>query len=280
MRPLPNITGTVGNWPLNGSLVDVSGMSPALQSVDPAVETPVAPLYVTFDACTQGVECLNGTSGKLMASAPLLRFTGAFTFQWVMVQLRTYELTYFCCCDPTLGAPGLRNGGPDRLGSLYTIHSSGGNCTIADQSIGSNLPSPFYGVISGSNNTTWGGVPGSPPPYANPAVYAFTCDSSGNYSAYKWTAPGVGGLVGTVAHYGSAKTSNGTENFYIGGIESGVPPIYGVGYSGGATFANVRALNYARAASDLAADAAAMFGNCATALSYRGLLVNIRKAST
>jgi hypothetical protein len=274
MRPLPTITGTVANWPLNGSLVDISGNGLTITSVDARTEVAKAPTYVTFDGCTQAVDTTyDGVTFnaklKLPASAAAaLRFTGAFTFQWVMVQVRTFSLSHFCCVNPDNVTPH-RDGAPDRIGSLYDIWSSGGDCEISDQNIGSNLPVPFYGAFPGTNNATWAQVPGSPPPYAAPAAFAVTRDASGNYHAYR-----NGVLIGSVASAGT-HTVQGNEVFYIGGTESGVPPAGTFGNSGGAQYANVRVLNFERSASDVATDAAAQLGPCASAFAYRGLKIGI-----
>jgi len=251
---LPNTANTVANWPLQGgSLADISGNGLDLTAVDARTEAPKAATVVSIDATTQAIDTTyDGVTFnaklKLDASrASLLRFTGAFTIQWVMVQVRTFSISHFCCVNPDNITPH-RDGAPDRIGSLYDIWSTGGDCEISDQNIGSNLPVPFYGAFPGTNNATWAQVPVSPPPYAAPAAFALTRDASGNYHAYR-----NGVLIGSVASAGT-HTVQGNEVFYIGGTESGVPPAGTFGNSGGAQYANVRALNYARSSADIAAD--------------------------
>ena len=254
MIALPNTANTVANWPLQGgSLADISGNGLDLTAVDARTEVPKAATVVSIDATTQAIDTTyDGVTFnaklKLDASrASLLRFTGAFTIQWVMVQVRTFAISHFCCVNPDNLNPH-RDGAPDRIGSLYDIWSSGGDCEISDQNIGSNLPVPFYGAFPGTNNSTWAQVPVSPPPYAAPAQFAVTRDASGNYSAYR-----NGVLIGAVASAGTHAVQ-GNEVFYLGGTESGVPPAGTFGNSGGAQYAYVRVSNVALSASQVASD--------------------------
>ena len=255
MRVLPNISGTVANWPLNGSLVDTSGNGLTLQSVDALTEAPAAPVYVSLDGSTQGVriDIIGGIPDpKLMLSdvrSATLRLR-AFTFEWTMVQTTTNGVAYFTAANPAgrtgSGIPPAPSA--QQKGALYCIGGASGSLTTCDQYIGDNLPFPFYGYIG--DNTSWGGVPASPPPYAAPAFYAVTRDVAGNYKAYK-----NGVLVGTTVAVG-APVVVGNERFYIGGVESGVPPSGLYGAEAHQIMANVRVVNYDLPASTIAADAA------------------------
>lgn len=253
---MPTIPGTVANWPLQGDFLDTSGNGLTLAPVAASTNAPAAaPPFIALADKTNGVivndSCLVGvqleSETKLMAPATaLLRFAGAFTFEWLMLQRFTYTFAYFACADP-----GGRSGGrgADRIGSLYTGWSGSGNPAISDQHIGSNLPTPGYGSFPGYNDHTlfnWADA-------GQPAIgdwhthhMAMTHDGSGNYRAYR-DGVYIGGFVASAG----ANTPVGNERFFLGNIE-----LTFLGMGGGGVYASMRALNYERSQPDIAGDAA------------------------
>lgn len=274
MRPLPNTANTVANLVVSGgALIDISGNGLNPASVHPITEAPLAPTIVTLDGCTQAVDTtytglVNNSKFKIGAGqAGPLRFTGPFGFQWIGQQTQTFEIAHFVACNPDNVTPH-RDGSPDRIGSLYSIFSFGGDIEIADEHIGSNLPTVGYGVCPTSSNTTWGRVGLSTP--GPLAAFAVTRDVSGNYHFYR-----NGVLVGTVASAGAA-VAQGNECFYMGGAESNGTFF---GNCGGSLYANIRIVNVEPSAAQIAADAIAALGPCAANFQFKGTLVKIRTAA-
>jgi hypothetical protein len=225
MRTLPNIAGTVANWPFNGSLVDVSG-----NGLTQAVLVGSA-LYETMDACTQAFtfDGANGITSLLAPLAASLQLAGEFTIQCIFTPRASFVQTIVGCSN---------NG---NTGILYEFYvDTGDNIAYADQHVNTNI----------TTGSLWTG-------YAIAAVpIAFTFrrrqTSPGNFVSEVFNGPTK--LAGSLAT--TSQVPVGTERFFVGGTwGGGTTPLKGA-------MANMRVLNFARADADIATDAAYTLGSC------------------
>lgn len=270
MRLHPRIPGTVALWQLQIDFADTSGNALDLTSVDVLTNAPAAaPPFVNLSDKTHGVVvndgCLMGvnmdaSASKLMAPlTPLLRFSGACTFEWIMVQRFTTTHAYFACANP---AGRVGGAAPDRIGSLYTLWSSSGNPKVSDKFIGSNLPSPGYGDF-GYLNAGWAGVSTPAIGDYHPHHMAAVRDGSGNWKAY---IDGVSTGPGVLSAGTNVVTGN--EQFFVGAIETEANTAAGL-------MASMRVLDYARDAADILTDATSCLAGCSAALLYRGVTIRL-----
>lgn len=263
----PLINGTLALWQFQGNLNDSSGLGNNLTAVSTSSYTPFpsAVLYApvstkvngvtTNDGCLQAVDLFDTDYAGSVAPnlmAPLssaLQIAGAATWEWVMMQKGTFTGTYICCANP-LG----RSGGaaPDRIGSLYTLYWTTFSelAGFTDQHVGSNVPSNGYGTLPSCTIAAWAGT--SLPQAGDWSAHHYACvrDSGNNWFFYR-----DGALLGTVPSTTSPNTAVGNEVTFIGRCETGANG--GVGF-----FASMRIVNYARNATQIAADAAYVLGAC------------------
>lgn len=272
MRVHQNIPGTVANWPLQTNFRDGGPNRLDLTPTDMHLYTPTtAPSFVRLSNRTSGTTvntpCVYGVDmnnipgvGLVNLNAAPLRFTGAFTVEWLMVQQQTFEWTYFTCSTlgsrSNPGAPGTR-AAADTKGSLYTLWTFSGNPEFSDQFVGSNLPSPFYGLFSNTDSTLhdWGGTGTPTSGDWHVHHFAYTRDASGHWMVYRdGVALGAG-----IASVGTNLVS-GNEMFIIGSTEGQY--VFPSGDPAGGVMATARFLNYARSAADILADANDAFASC------------------
>jgi hypothetical protein len=266
----PNIAGTVANWRFQGDTKDYSGNGFDLQVVDASTHAPLgagAISYVavsnkvngvvTNDGCLQAVDMYFGDyAGNPVLMGPLstaLQISGPATWEWIGVQKGANLGTYITCTPPTG-----RSGGsaPDRIGSLYTLFwTTAQFAALSDQHIGSNLPAPGYGVVTTASIPTWAGTNLPVVNDWNAHHFAYVRDASNNWTLYR-----DGLIKGTVLSAGT-NTPLGNEVTFVGRCENGSD-------GGQNLFASMRIVNYARTATQIAADAAYVLGACGTVATY------------
>lgn len=246
MKLLPLITGTVGLWQFQGTLVDTSGNGNTA-----AVATGVE-AYALMDACVQGFRFDDGTgphtilSALIMPSTPVLRLTGEFTIQFIVQGTKTFSQSLFACLNPTASSV------------LYDAFINGGSIRFA-----------FYDNAGPRNfvpATSW-------LPYAVAAIPIAL--------AYrrKMTSPGIfvidlfiNGVL-TASLPATSPVSDGTERLTLGGFAADA---FGSRWSG--SMASFRILSVARSDSDIAADAAMVLSACSPPFTYKNPLIQIRSA--
>lgn len=216
MRLHPLIPGTVALWQLQDSLVDSSGNGISL-SVELGSEQ-----YADMDNIrsfnTAG--SFHGT-GLIADASALLRFTGAFTAEWLITPLDSRSQAYFGCES---------NSSP--WTPLYTCTFGAADCQRYSDQFG-------HVEFTGSN-------------VGNAGV--------GNHYAIRRTAGGLvnfflNGVKQTVSTTTSAQVADGTERLRVFNANSS-----GTGDQLQAQMASIRFLNYARSEADIAADAAYCLG--------------------
>ena len=260
MRLHPLIPGTLALWQFQNDFLDYSGNNLTASPVDVVANTPVtAPGFTPLSNKTNGVlvndPCLVGvdlnagsrTTKLMMPITPLLQMTGPMTVEWLMVQEFTFDLTYWCCADPTLN-----RAGPDRTGSLYTGWSSSGNPEISDQNLNGGSPNGSFPGYNDHVLFNWSDVGRVQSGDWHAHHFAYTRDSSGNWQSYR-----DGVTAGSGVPAAGANVATGVERFFIGGFEK---EQNGQGAAG--LFASVRVLNYTRTAAQIAADASYAVSPC------------------
>lgn len=254
MNILPNIPGTVLNMPLQGDLTDISGNGLNGTSLDAGTNLGTPAVFATLpkSGSLQWLDVGAVTSNKVILPAtPLLRFTGACTFQWLSTWHQSVTFSYFVCDDTAS-----RNSStPEARGSLYSIWSTRGLPHIADQFLFNDghsggpwtefLPDPANGNFVTAD---WcGDVNPSTLKHDDIFAYTITRNASGTWNAYKNGLP-IGVPVPSIG----TNVASGAERFWIAGTEQSG--------GGGSYMAGIRVLNYERQPADVLKDAVATFG--------------------
>ena len=264
MNQLPNISlYTVAHWPLQGSLVDISGNALTLATFSNVTIAPGGvEQYGSFDSCLQGFKFDNGTELAAPLTA-LLRMPGPWTIQWLMRQSRTdVNNTVWCSLVDPAGRSG--GNGPDRIGSIFTAswtHDTPGIHPFwTDQFHGSNIPTPG-GMWWDTTDVQFGVVPGVIHHMAlrlngdGVAGHAATVDLFIDGVKQPFVASSVPPGTG---HSTTTPTFTGVERFFIGGSECHVFP-----FALNSLIGDMRVLRgVARSDADILADARFALGPC------------------
>lgn len=249
------IPGTVGLWQLQGDFKDTSGNALDVVPVDGITMLPTTPnSFLPLDDCVQAV-AINNDPILLAPLSPLLQLTGACTFEWIMQQWHTFDLTYFACTDPATSPRS-----PDRHGHLFSLWSSSGNPEMADGFYGGGGGHPsgeFYGTDH--IDFKWSDVGNT----ANPVVTPPGFNVRTHHFAYvrnpagDWHVLRDGVQVGVSLPGIGTNVALGTERFVIGGLWNQLNA-----GGGGQLMASVRVLNYARSDAGILADANGVLAPC------------------
>lgn len=251
MNILPNIAGTVANWPMQGSLADTSGNG--LNLITLGWGTPGtlnAPggteAYATLDTCLQGF-AFDGATKLLAAFSPLFQINGPMTIQFLLKFGGDTggNQVLGCCVDPTRFGGG---GGTAHsvLGNLYTYFWSN---DIHGRTV--------YYTDEGHGGANYSWLNGMTPLVAH--SYAFRRAATGVLTMW---VDGVQRAYdpanGTIT--AASNSIVGNERFYVGGCDS----TFNDTLTMGAVMAGYRVVNYARTDAQILADANfAMSTTCA-----------------
>lgn len=233
MNWLPTIPGTVANWPLNGSLIDVSGNGINL-TVNEGPE-----IYRPLDACTNGFSFQDDTftSSGLIVDSPLLRFAGDFTIQFVMKMTANFNQEIFIC-QP--------NASPFDTNSIYGFNTdTAAQLDYSDQ----------FNRIGASSSYI--GFPGSST-ILNSALQAgraFAFRRRGIGSGHFLIEVFIDGVLQGPTLQTGTNVPLGTEKFVIGQWLGADTPLRAI-------MANVRVMNIARSDSGIVSDAIQVLAPC------------------
>jgi hypothetical protein len=248
---LPNITGTIANWPMQSNLLDTSGNGLNLMTVGwgtpgTAIVQGGTEQYATL---TGGLSSFlfNGTTKLVAPSSSLLRLTGAYTFQFLLnlaTGIGGFQV-YACCADPTRfgGGGGDANAASSLFAFGWAVNSLGTCPYYYDQF--------HYGGLNTSDDI----FPPTVDRFAPPTAWGIT---ETHLITFRHNADNTMDSFfdstkrpGTMAVNGQ-NVSGGNERFWIGGCDSTFNNVL----SSGTKVAGIRVVNYARTDAQITADVA------------------------